>query len=111
MMKTVNQALDLNIKKYVLFNFKAVSDVVEEVDGINIDVKDYEIDELNKYTYETALIIGTENYNMVSEAGPQKLTGPQAVAYGRIRKGVGDDFKRTERMRTVIKKLLTKVKK
>lgn len=111
MMKTINQALDLNIKKYVLFNFKAVSDVVEEVDGINIDVQDYEIDELNKYTYETALIIGTENYNMVSEAGPQKLTGPQAVAYGRIRKGVGDDFKRTERMRTVIKKLLTKVKK
>lgn len=110
-MKTINQAMDLNISKYVLFNFKAVSDVVNEMDGITVDVEDYEIDELNKYTYETALIIDTDKYEMVREAGKQKLTGPQAVAYGRIRKGVGDDFKRTERMRTVIKTILSKVKK
>ena len=38
------------------------------------------------------------------------MEGVQAVSYGRIRKGVGDDFKRTERMRIVVMKVLDKVK-
>ena len=42
--------------------------------------------------------------------GKQELAGVQAVAYGRIRKGVGDDYRRTSRMRTVIKKVAKKLK-
>ena len=39
------------------------------------------------------------------------MHGPQAVSYGRIRKGVGDDFKRTERMRSIVEKCIAKAKK
>ena len=109
--KTVNQALDLNIKHYVVFNFKAVADVVDGVGGINLNIKDYEIEQLNKYTIETAENIGKAKYNLVEEAGKQKIEGVQAVSYGRIRYGVGDDFKRTERMRVVLEKSLGRVKK
>ena len=109
--KTINQALDLNIDKYVVFNFKTVADTVDYLGGINVDVKPYEINELNKYTIQSAKIIGQKDYNLVEQAGKQKLCGPQAVSYGRIRKGVGDDFKRTERMRVVISKCMNKVKK
>ncbi len=106
---TLNENLDLNIENYVLFNFKVVSDLVNAVDGITVNVEDYEIEELNKYTKETAKIIGQKDYQLVEEPGEQTLEGVQAVAYGRIRKGVGDDFKRTSRMRTVVKKVTHKL--
>ena len=109
-MKSLNQAMDLDIKKYVLFNFKMVADLVNAVGGINIDIRKREIEELNKYTKETAKHIGQKKYKTVKKPGRQTLEGVQAVAYGRIRKGVGDDFRRTSRMRTVIKKVTGKLK-
>ena len=42
--------------------------------------------------------------------GKKKLNGVQAVAYSRIRSTWGADYKRTERMRTVLEKAVTKVK-
>ena len=110
-MRSLNQAMDLNIEKYVLFNFKMVSDLVNAVGGIEVNVKDIEVDELNKYTGQTARNIGQDDYKKVKKPGKQTLEGVQAVAYGRIRKGVGDDFRRTSRMRQVIKKVTKKLKK
>lgn len=109
-MKTMNQAMDLNISNYVVVNFKAVADLVDAVDGIEVNVEEYEINQLNKYTIETAENIGREDYQLVEEPGIQTLEGVQAVSYGRIRKGVGDDFKRTERMRTVVSLVTEKLK-
>lgn len=108
--KTLNENLDLNIKNYVLFNFKMVADLVNAVNGIEVNVKDYEIEELNKYTIQTANNVGQKKYKLVKKPGKQTLEGVQAVSYGRIRKGVGDDFKRTSRMRIVIKKVTEKLK-
>lgn len=109
-MQSLNQAMDLDISNYVLFNFKMVSDLVNAVGGITVDVKDYEIQQLNKYTIQTANNIGQKKYNLVTKPGKQKLEGVQAVSYGRIRKGVGDDYKRTSRMRVVVTKVMNKVK-
>lgn len=109
-MITLNKAMDLNIKNYVVFNFKAVSDVIDAIGGVDIEIEDYEINELNKCINDTCKHLGKSEVNLISAAGPHKLDGAQAVAYGRIRKGVGDDFKRTERMRIVISKVLEKVK-
>ena len=107
--RSLNEAMDLNIHDYVLFNFKGVADVVDYMGGITLNIEEYEIEELNKYTKETAKIIGRKDYHLVKEPGEQVLDGCQAVSYGRIRKGVGDDFKRTERMRTVMKVLMARV--
>lgn len=109
-MKSLNQAMDLNIQNYVVVNFKAVADLVDAVGGITVDVQDYEIKQLNKYTVQTANNIGREKYQTVTAAGTQTLDGCQAVSYSRIRKGVGDDFKRTERMRIVLTKTFNKMK-
>ena len=108
--KSLNQAMDMNINRFVVVNFKAVADLVDAVGGIEVNVEDYEIQQLNKYTVQTANNIGKEDYALVEEAGKQTLEGVQAVSYGRIRKGVGDDFKRTERMRTVLTKVFEKLK-
>lgn len=109
-MKSLNQAMDLNIKKYVLFNFKMVADLVDAVGGITVDVKEREVEELNHFTKETEKIIESDKHYRVLKPGKQELAGVQAVAYGRIRKGVGDDYRRTSRMRTVIKKVAKKLK-
>ncbi len=108
--KSLNQAMDLNISNYVVVNFKAVADLVDAVGGVTINVEAYEIQQLNKYTAQTAQNIGHDTYQLVQSPGRQTLEGVQAVAYGRIRKGVGDDFKRTERMRMVLSLVFSKMK-
>lgn len=75
-----------------------------------MDVQEEEIQQLNKYTIQTAENIGQKSYKLVEQPGEQNLEGVQAVSYGRIRKGVGDDYKRTERMRTVLTKVFEKLK-
>lgn len=108
---SLNEAMDTDIEDFMLVNFKGVADGIDYLGGIEVDVEDYEIEELNKFTTETGHTIGRESYGMVEAPGKQTLDGTQAVSYGRIRKGVGDDFKRTERMRTVMKKVMEKVNK
>lgn len=108
--RSLNQAMDLNISKFVVVNFKAVADLVDAVGGIDVDVQQIEIQQLNKYARQTANNIGRKDYGIVKKAGLQTLDGCQAVSYSRIRKGVGDDYKRTERMRTVIMAVFDKAK-
>ncbi len=107
---TIDQAMDIDATEYILFNFKAVADVVDAIGGITLDVKDYEVKELNRITRHTARVLGVEEYATCEGPGEQTLDGVQAVAYGRIRKGVGDDYKRTERMRIVIGEMLEEVR-
>ena len=109
-LKTLNRTMDLNIQNYVLFNFRMVADLVDAVGGIEVNVTRAEINELNKYTKATARNIGKKSYHLAKAPGRQTLEGVQAVSYGRIRKGVGDDFKRTNRMRIVIGKVTKKLK-
>ena len=110
-MQSLNQAMDLNLQNYAIVNFKAVADIVDAVGGITVNVSEKEIQQLNKYTKASAKNIGYDDYHLVKHAGVQKLCGVQAVSYGRIRKGVGDDYKRTERMRTVVSLVFEKAKK
>ncbi|MDD7347955.1 MAG: LCP family protein [Clostridiales bacterium] len=109
--KTLNQAMDINVDKFVVINWKTVVDMINAAGGITLNIEDYEIDEMNACTEETARVVGDGKYTKVTKPGKQKVDGYQAVGYGRMRYGVGDDFKRTERMRTVIEVLLNKLKK
>ena len=93
-MSTINRNLDLNITEHVTINFQVVKDVVDSVGGVEINVT----------SKEATQIPG------ISKAGTYNLNGTQALAYGRIRK-IDSDEKRTERMRTVVDKVFSKVKK
>lgn len=104
----LNKNLDLDIEDYVTVDFKAMSDVVDLLGGIEIELTDAEADMLNKYVDETARVAGTTSEHL-SGGGVYKLDGPQAVTYARLRKLEGGDYKRTERQRVVIKKLFEKV--
>lgn len=104
----LNKNLDLDIEDYATVDFKAMSDVVDLMGGIEITVTDAEAKMMNKYIKETAKAAG-KKANELESGGTYTLDGPQAVTYSRLRKLEGGDYKRTERQRTVIKKLFEKI--
>lgn len=108
--KTLNQNLDLNIKEYATVNFASVANIIDTLGGIDINIEDYEINQMNKYIKDTSKNTGISSKSITS-TGMQTLDGVQAVTYSRIRKTVGGDYKRTERMRTVLMESLKKAKK
>lgn len=107
--KTLNENFDLNIKEFVTVNFDAVAEAVNALGGVTIDVEQEEIQYINDYIKETSRVTGISTTN-VTKAGKQTLDGVQAVAYSRIRYTAGGDYKRTERMRTVIEAMVEKFK-
>ena len=108
-LKTLNRNLDLNIKEFVAVNFEAVAEAVDILGGVEIDIESNEINYLNGYIKETSSVTG-KTTEKITKVGKQTLDGVQAVAYSRIRYTEGGDYKRTERMRTVIEAMLEKLK-
>lgn len=106
----LNKNLDLDIQKYVTVDFSVVAEAIDLLGGIDIDVKEEEIQYLNEFVYETGQVAGKEAY-FVHEPGVQTLDGVQATTYARIRSTAGGDFTRTERQRIVIEKMVEKIKK
>ena len=104
----LNKNLDLDIENYATVDFKALSDVVDLLGGIEIELTDAEAEMLNEYVDETASVAGKEAHHLES-GGTYNLDGPQAVTYARLRKLEGGDYKRTERQRLVIQKIFEKV--
>ena len=105
----LNMNLDMKIDYYMSVDFLAVSEVVDLLGGIEIDVDQYEIEHLNNYTVETAKVTGKSTKKLTS-TGLQKLDGVQATSYCRIRYTQGDDFKRTERQREVLETIAAKAR-
>ena len=108
-LKSLNTNLDMNISEYVTVNFDAVIAAVDAMDGVTIDIDSSELKYINDYINATSQSSGVKS-SSITKAGKQKLDGVQAVAYSRIRYTAGGDYKRTERMRTVIEAMLSKAK-
>ena len=109
-MTMLNKNLDLDIKYYISVDFAALTETVDLLGGINIDVDESEIGHLNNYIVETSKVTGVETQKL-TQTGLQLLDGVQATSYCRIRYTAGDDFKRTERQREVIMELVNTAKK
>lgn len=106
----LNMNLDLDIQNYVTVDFAAIADAIDLLGGLDIEIIDAEVDPMNKYIGETASVAGKEA-NYISGPGMQHLDGVQATTYARIRSTAGGDFKRTERQRIVIEKVVEKAQK
>lgn len=107
---TLNKNLDLNIKEVVVVNWKSVADTVDALGGLDIEIQDSEISEMNKYIIDTYNNIGGSD-KLIESAGMQTLNGNQAVTYARIRKdAVTGDYRRNERMKIVVKAAFEKAK-
>ncbi|MBD5475909.1 MAG: LytR family transcriptional regulator [Lachnospiraceae bacterium] len=106
----LNMNLDMNITDFVTVGFAGLTDTIDALGGVYIDVDDAEINHLNNYQLCIAEDL-KRSYTPVSSTGYQLLDGLQATGYCRIRYTAGDDFKRAERQREVLSAVADQAKK
>ena len=124
---TVNYNFELNIKYYVMINFRGVLSIVDFLGGVDLELTKGEADNINYYLKKNAKKIAKTYDNAEARKnrvelevrdGVQHLDGLQSLMYARLRqdktkKGydLGDDWQRTFRTRNLLDKLLQKVLK
>lgn len=111
LLETLKQNFKVNVDKYVTINFFTFIDIIDSLGGVTISVTDDELPVLNRYINE---INKLKNYPLDSglllAAGENlQLTGKQALGYARIRYIGNADFQRTERQRSVLLQLKSKL--
>ena len=106
----LNMNMDLNIKDFVTVGFKGMVETVDALGGIMIEITEAELAHINNYQSTMAKDL-KRDFVPVANTGLQKLDGLQATAYCRIRYTAGDDFRRAERQRDVLKQILDEAKK
>lgn len=108
-LKTLNYNFDLDITRYVAFNFDAIEHIIDMIDGIELDVHENELKVTNDYIQHLNSLSETdEDAPYLTTGGLQMLSGRQAMAYMRNRY-VGDDFDRMNRQNKVMEAMIDKV--
>ncbi len=107
---TIEQNFSIDIDKYAQVNFFSFVDVVDAVDGVEMNVSDAEAKLINSYLKEINKLHGySASDSTLSSGGTYTLNGRQALAYSRIRYVGNGDFERTQRQRDVLEKVLQKM--
>lgn len=104
----LNKNLDLNISDYVTVDFNAVVECIDLLGGVELTITDEEAHYMIGYVKELNELTGNKS-EVPKAGGTYVLDGVQATAYARIRYTAGNDYKRAERQRTVIAKMVEKV--
>ncbi|WP_250673464.1 LCP family protein [Paraclostridium ghonii] len=108
-LNTINSNFDLNLKNYISVDFFSLAKLIDLVGGVEIDLKDYEANQINKNLDEINNIEKLPNKtDYIEGMGSKILNGRQAVAYCRIRKEGDGDYERTQRQRNVLKAIINK---
>lgn len=105
----LNSNLDLDIQEYVCVDWAAVVEVIDDLGGLDLNITQGEMNQINKYKKDVDGVTGKNTPNL-TQYGLVHLDGTQATTYARIRKLSGDDFKRASRQRIVIQAMLEKAK-
>ncbi len=110
LIEVIEENYRIKIDGYAYVNFDSFEKIIDELDGIDIELGAKEAAYLNKENY-----ISNPAYRTV-KAGMNHLNGNQALGYARVRKvetlgGVTDDYGRTLRQRRVLNAIFEKYKK
>ncbi len=108
--KMLNRNMDLDIQDYVVVDFQAVTEAIDLLGGVEVEIDAQEAKWMDFYINETAQVTEHEAHS-ITQPGVYNLDGVQATSYCRIRYTAGDDFKRAQRQREVIAKMVEKAKK
>lgn len=103
---TIKENFGINLDKYAIIDFNSFKEIIDKLGGVEVEVKEEELDELNKYIFDVPDETATE----IEKAGVQNLTGAQALSFVRIRYNSGGEERRTERQREVLSSLYNKFK-
>ena len=119
MLSMLNTNLDLNISDYATVNFNALTTIIDDLGGLDMDMSYAEIVHMNNYCVETAeetekdytpIELPEEPEDIEKIQYTYHLNGVQATSYCRIRYTASLDMGRTERQRKVIQMIVDKAK-
>lgn len=111
LMDTLEYNFGIEIDYYARVDFMAFANIIDAVGGLDIEITDAEAVAMQSPMAEQNNIFGNPwGTDYLYEGGSYHMNGNQALAYSRIRKGVGDDFARTDRQREVIGLIADKAK-
>ena len=108
--KTVNQNFNTDISEYITIDFSGLVKVIDKLGGIDLEITEDEKNFINKYVDYTAKVSGGEAEKL-TEFGNVHLTGVQVLTHCRNRSVGNYDFKRTERQRVVLEKVIQDILK
>ena len=97
-MKTVSEAMGVNISRYVLIDFAGFADVIDAIGGVTVNVTKQEMNAMNR-----------KKGHKLKAPGDVVLDGIQALRYSRIRK-LDSDYMRAGRQREVLMSLLKRAR-
>ena len=115
----INLNLDLDVTEFATVGFNALSDTIDLLGGIDVDLTYEEVVHLNNYNVETSAAVGVEYQALELPDSSEfygamtrtyHLSGSQAVSYARIRYTDGNDFRRAARQRLVLQKVMDGMK-
>lgn len=112
LVETIENNFELDIQNYAVVDYFSFMDIVDALGGVTVDVQKSELEELNRYVEDCYRLSENKNkgaMQYVESAGPSKLNGYQALAFGRIRKN-DDALERDRRQRAMIQALIDGVK-
>ncbi|MBR1764304.1 MAG: LCP family protein [Ruminococcus sp.] len=112
LMDTIEYNFDIAVDKYVYVDFYSFIDIVDAVGGIELDISDEEAEGMIPPMREQNEYLGNKKGTDYLQSGGKKIkvNGNQALAYARLRYVGNADFERTQRQRTVMKKILEKAR-
>lgn len=108
--ETIENEFGIGLDKYVIVDFTSLMDIIYALDGVEINVKESELKEVNKYIPECYKFCKNPNkgeMKLIEKSGKQTLNGYQALSYSRIRKN-DSAINRDERQRKVIYAIVKK---
>lgn len=110
LLQTINQNFKLDIKDYAIVDFKSFIEIIDILEGVDVDVDEKEINHLNQII-KSSYCLNEENkgkIKYIDNCGFQNLNGYQALAYARIRK-IDTIYKRDERQRKILTNIAYKL--
>lgn len=112
LMQTLEQNFKIPIDRYAQVDFSSFVDIIDHLGGIQVDVTEQELPILNQYVKEiNTLQKKSAADGLLQHAGKNvTLSGKQALSYSRIRYVGNGDYQRTERQRTILMKVVEKMK-
>lgn len=116
-MRIVNERFNMNIENYVHVNFYGFQQIAHMLGGVDMDITEEEMEEINYRIVEQAYAAykeGIDESNLPNEyletyGENTHLDGRQTLAYARIRKLDGGDYERANRQRKVLAALMSKL--
>ena len=110
--QTIEENFEIKLDKFIQVDFDDLMNIVFIMGGVEVDIKEYEIDSINEMipgSYGQCTYSNKGDMKLLSSPGKQIINGYQAIAYTRIRK-VDSAIYRDERQREVMLSIINTMK-